>query len=164
MNCLEGTCNECGISEFIVTDQMKGWTKKYTWFDFIKEGTAPRGTTFILPTAVGVGKFPAADFHSSEEDVAPQMNLQQKLIKSTLSELHELITARFPEFAIHVHTWAWQHHAYKECIDVMPLGTVVVLMDYSENYSDHLQKQLQAQYWYPSSYVLMPVIVMYRDP
>ena len=61
----------------------------------------------------------------------------------------------------HVHVARWQDEQYRNCRDTFPLGTILSVVDFAENYTLQPQNEIQSQY-YHSDQVSIMVHITYR--
>ena len=48
----------------------------------------------------------------------------------------------------HVHVARWQDEQFRVCKDTFPIGTILSVVDFAENYTLQPQKEIQSQYYH----------------
>ena len=61
----------------------------------------------------------------------------------------------------HVHVARWQDEQYRKCRENFPIGTILSIVDFAENYTLQPQNEIQSQY-YHSDQVSIMVHITYR--
>ena len=65
------------------------------------------------------------------------------------------------QYVQHVHVAGWQDEQYRKCRDIFPIGTILSIVDFAENYTLQQQNEIQIQY-YHSDQVSIMVNITYR--
>ena len=65
------------------------------------------------------------------------------------------------QYVKHVHVARWQDEQFRACRDTFPIGTILSVVDFAENYTLQPQNKIQIQY-YHSYQVSIMVHISYR--
>ena len=65
------------------------------------------------------------------------------------------------QYVQHVHVARWQDEQYRKIRDNFPIGTILSIVDFAENYTLQPQNEIQSQY-YHSDQVNIMVHITYR--
>eukprot|EP00899_Mesostigma_viride_P020456 jgi/Mesvir1/28411/Mv25878-RA.1 len=151
--CVLGTCRapKCGIRNFMLCEREEASNHLISWTRYEMQDVPP-------------GAVLGPEDDCDEIAKAGGQRLTQVDVKSTPTELKEAIVDKWPDFIQHCFNAWWQADASKECLSRMRVGDLVCHTDYAENYQSYTYHNLQAQYWHPVTFVLMPWIVRYLDP
>ena len=79
------------------------------------------------------------------------------LVCDFISELH----GKIQQYIQHVDMAQWQAEQFRICRDTFPLGTILSVVDFAENYTLQPQNEIQSQY-YHSEQVSIMVHIRYR--
>ena len=74
-----------------------------------------------------------------------------------ISEFH----GKIQQYIQHVNMSRWQDEQFRICQDTFPLGTILSVVDFAENYTLQPQNEIQSQY-YHSKQVSIMVHITYR--
>ena len=69
----------------------------------------------------------------------------------------------YTDFESHVHRVNEQYKAIREMKDKLPKDSVLIQMDFSENYTCQTLEEIQSAYWNQSMITLHPAVIYYRD-
>lgn len=137
LNCIKGHCDTCGnLAKFPSRDEDTNLTKTVNWksYKYVKFQTNYRKESTRLSYVeeeIPIGKF-MEDF--------------QKLIQPYIQ---------------HSFFAKWQAQKFQTLRDTFPLGTILSVVDFIENYSFVHQKEIQLEYYFSKQITIM-VHVCYR--
>ena len=101
------------------------------------------------------------------ENVTVKTNSKRKMIVQKTGKIQELISQTLKElesFSQHIFLAKWQYHQYNELKNNLKEGTVVMTMDFSENYRCENQREIQSAHFGYSQLTLHPIMVNYICP
>ena len=61
----------------------------------------------------------------------------------------------------HVHVACWKDDQFRPCQDTFPIGTILSVVDFAENYTLQPQNEIQSQYYHLDGVIIM-VHITYR--
>ena len=57
----------------------------------------------------------------------------------------------------------WQNSQFKECINNLPTGVIVSVIDFAENYTFKVQNEVQSMHWYNDQCIILVLICYWRQ-
>ena len=91
-----------------------------------------------------------------------RMDIRQKT--GTVGELLEDLRKDLEPFARHLFTAKWQQDQLSKLTRDPPQGTMITIMDFSENYTCVAQEEVQSARWFQPQVTLFPAVCMYKCP
>lgn len=78
------------------------------------------------------------------------------------SEFLEYLTLKIPEFVRHDFTYWWEDAQFRKSLQVFPVGTILSIIDYAENYMMSPQDAIQSDHWTNTIMTILVHIVYFH--
>jgi hypothetical protein len=126
-DCLNKTCLQCnGLSKFVTC---------------FHEGSKHDFANKIVEKKIfEIVKY---SLKSGGEDSRCELVTREVSIADFISDFKKNL---FYEYARHSHKFQWLDQQFKMCKDSFPIGTIIFVVDFAENYTLQTQNEVQSQY------------------
>ncbi|KAL3689045.1 hypothetical protein R1sor_015354 [Riccia sorocarpa] len=143
--CINLKCAQCGTRKFEsalcgvyeVADPVNSDTIKWERYEYVGQGLK--------------------DEHGREK-----RRLELVFVETPVSEFIQFMKSKLAHFVKHDFTQKWQVKQYRQCIKTFPIGTVVSVIDYAENYTFLPRNEIQSEYWTSKQVTILVHIFYYH--
>ncbi|GAQ89961.1 hypothetical protein KFL_005820050 [Klebsormidium nitens] len=144
--CISGKCGLCGFE------------RKFATCPVELDASAPlvKYKSFQYVVVLDKNGQPIKD-----RDGRDKKRIKEVMVESSPSELFSALGAKVPPFLQHTFRVKWQDKQFRELLDTFPVGTVVSVIDFAENYSFEQQDEIQSMHWH-SDQITILVHITYR--
>ncbi|KAL3688361.1 hypothetical protein R1sor_014670 [Riccia sorocarpa] len=144
--CINLQCTQCGTRKFEsalcgvyeVANPVNSDTIKWERYEYVGQGLK--------------------DEHGREK-----RRLELVLVETPVSEFIQFMKSKLAHFVKHDFIQKWQAKQYRQCIKTFPIGTVVSVIDYAENYTFLPRNEIQSKYWTSKQVMILVHIFYYHS-
>ena len=94
----------------------------------------------------------------------PKKILNKVRYRGTIAELLSRFVNSVNHMSIHLFHFCWQAFQFDECKKQLQDGDVLLIMDFTTNYSHHKQDEVHGAFWCRKQTTLHPIIAYYPCP
>lgn len=80
-------------------------------------------------------------------------------ITSNILGFYEDFQLKLRSYIKHVHMWRWQARQYEACCKNLPVGHIIVALDFAENHTFLEKVEVQSLHWSANQATLLPMVV-----
>lgn len=143
MNCIRRECQVCGVH------------KLNEWYQSLVEITGSENVTWHFWTT------------KQFEDKKKGTKSTQKVLETSVSSVNHLIEELkkdSKDLAHHIHVANNQRKCFQTLSKKVPVDSVVMHLDYSENYSTFYQNEISSAHWRKNLITVHPIVAFYNCP
>lgn len=136
LKCIDRKCSKCGVQEIdnaLAPLLQVSSEKSITWKKWCSIEYAPGKKRVVLTDKCG-----------------------------NLHELVEEIKTELASYPNHLFQAKWQQKQFTTASTCPPPSSVVTVMDFAENYTCSIQREVQSAHWYQAQVTIHPVVTYYR--
>ena len=152
MACINRSCNDCGIQKLDeILEPLNGLKKiSVTWLKW-------RNVQVSNKTTAGTSK-------KKSKPVLKKSKFHKEFEKQngTLQELIEEMKASVETLSLHLFNYKWQYSQFNQIKKNLPEKTLLMVIDFAENYRTIYQREVQSGRWAYHQVTLHPVVCYHR--
>lgn len=99
---------------------------------------------------------------ADDKEAPPVMRKKDVLKTGTVADLTNEFEREVGPLSEHLHTATWQNNQYSSLKADLPIGHVLMVLDFAENYACLTQDEVQSGHWHHEQATLHPIVSTYH--